>query len=852
MLKNKLQYVLVIFCFFLFSSHSFSQEKDKRKTLFKDILQSVENKYNVKFSYVEESIANIYIEKPKTTFTLKDIISYLERTTFLVFDKIDNVYYTISKRKGMYICGEIKNKFSSEEIIGATIQISSSNEGTISDEDGFFSYENVPEGTNLRVRALGYEEIVINANSLAKPPCSTIYLYPKNEVLDEIVVQKYLTSGIIKEKNGNVVINTVDYGILPGLIEPDVLQTIQALPGVESVNERVSNINMRGGTNDQNLLLWDNIKMYQSGHFFGLISAFNPYLTKNVSVIRNGTSASLGDGVSSTIDMRSHDKVEGSFKAGMGLNLISGDAFAYIPVTNRFGIQFSARRSMTDFLKTPTYNRYFERVFQDSKITNQDNISVTKNTEKEERFFFYDTSAKLLYDFNKNHKIRASIIHMNNDLEYEESLSGFERIETKTSTLQQKNIAFGGSFSSKWSSRFSTELQAYYTNYNLESVNFNLLTSQKLIVTNEILETGTTVKSNYTINNRLNFGNGYQFYEIGITNLEDVNAPIFRRKIKDVIRYHALFSELEYESLDKKTFFRVGARLNYIDKFSKVIVEPRLNFQHKFENGFAVEFKSETKNQVTSQIVDLQRDFLGVEKRKWILSDNKDFPITKSQQISLGFNVNQPSFYAGIEGFYKRIEGITTSNQSFFNQNQFQRTIGSYDIQGVELLVNKKSSKYSTWLSYTASKNTYTFDAINPKNFSNNLDVCHSLSFAGTYMLNNFKVALGVNWRSGRPFTKPLVGNEVTELQSENRINYETPNSSNLPNYLRTDFSSTYTFKFTNTTKATIGFAVLNVLDRKNTLDIYYRLPEAKSTKIEQVENMSLGITPNVSFRVFF
>jgi hypothetical protein len=67
-------------------------------------------------------------------------------------------------------------------------------------------------------------------------------------------------------------------------LEPDILQSIQALPGVESTNESIANINVRGGTNDQNLMIWDNIKMYHSGHFFGLISAYNPNLTDKVIV----------------------------------------------------------------------------------------------------------------------------------------------------------------------------------------------------------------------------------------------------------------------------------------------------------------------------------------------------------------------------------------------------------------------------------------------------------------------------------------------------------------------------------------------------------------------------------------
>lgn len=85
--------------------------------------------------------------------------------------------------------------------------------------------------------------------------------------LDEITISNYLTTGINKDNSGAITIAPKQFGILPGLIAPDILKTIQDLPGVLSVDETVSNINVRGGTHDQNLILYDGIKMYQSGHF---------------------------------------------------------------------------------------------------------------------------------------------------------------------------------------------------------------------------------------------------------------------------------------------------------------------------------------------------------------------------------------------------------------------------------------------------------------------------------------------------------------------------------------------------------------------------------------------------------
>jgi hypothetical protein len=68
----------------------------------------------------------------------------------------------------------------------------------------------------------------------------------QNEELNQVLIQVYLTSGLQKYLDGSTVLNT-KFGILPGLIEPDILQSVQALPGVESTNESIVNINVRGG-----------------------------------------------------------------------------------------------------------------------------------------------------------------------------------------------------------------------------------------------------------------------------------------------------------------------------------------------------------------------------------------------------------------------------------------------------------------------------------------------------------------------------------------------------------------------------------------------------------------------------
>jgi hypothetical protein len=258
----------------------------------------------------------------------------------------------------------------------------------------------------------------------------------------------------------------------------------------------------------------------------------------------------------------------------------------------------------------------------------------------------------------------------------------------------------------------------------------------------------------------------------------------------------------------------------------------------------------EFKSQAINQIIDLEQNFLGIEKRRWIVSDGEALPITKSRQAAMGLNYDSKNLYVGLEGFYKEVDGISTSTQGFQNQNQFNGETGGYDVKGVEFLINRKTDAYSIWASYGYNVNTYSFPEVTPPEFPNNLDIRHTATFAGTYTLENFKFGIGLNYRTGKPFTQPSAEDPIDDTFFPNRINYRSPNTDRLPEYLRADASAIYSFDMGSAIKASAGVSVLNFTDRKNILNAYYRLNDQND--IEKIENVSLGLTPNVSFRVRF
>ena len=817
-----------------------------------DYIQSLEASFNVKFSYVDEDIQDLSIS-PIQSNDLSEIVTGIQNLTQLQVKKLSDRYYTLYKSTTVDICAQVLDNFEANTIPGATIEVLGSSIAIVTNFEGTFKLENIPRQATLRIRFLGYKTRYIRAEELVNPsPCQKILLIPNYEELDEVILFKLLTTGLSQQRDGSILLTIDDFGILPGLIEPDVLQTVQALPGIKSIDETVSDINVRGGTNDQNLILWDGIKMYQSGHFFGLISAFNPYLTDKVTLIKNGTSAQYGGGVSSIINMESQNNIHDSFFGGAGFNLISGDVYAHVPLSSKLAFQVSARRSVTDFLNTPTYSRFFDKAFQDTKIKDNNSQSTDADIIREEDFYFYDISGKILYDLNENQKVRLSFINIKNDLLYTETAK--DSAQSSRSGLDQNNISFGGHLESKWTSNFSTDLNMYYTRYNLDARNSTDNGNQQLFQNNQVLETAVKLNTRYEFSENISMLNGYAFTEVGIINFTNVTQPAFKSNIKGVLRQHSVFSEFNYNSLNNKFNGRIGGRLNYLENlntFKEWILEPRLSLTYNFTKHFNGEILGEFKNQATNQIIDLEQNFLGIEKNRWILSDNDELPITKSKQGSIGFNYDDKSWYVGLQGFYKEVNGISTSTQGFQNQNQFNGEIGKYDVKGVEFLINKKTNTFSTWLSYAYNLNNYTFEDITPNTFPNNLDIRHTVTFAGTYTYEGLKLGIGLNYRTGKPYTEPQEGDSAIDRTTfPNTINYQENNSSRLPDYLRADASVIYAFEMGNKVKASVGASLLNLLNKRNVLNTYYRLND--DNQIQTIESVSLGITPNVSFRLSF
>ncbi len=678
--------------------------------------------------------------------------------------------------------------------------------------------------------------VVVTAGAISVQPESAV-VYDLNEV----VIENFLTSGISKKKYGNFEIRPEKFGILPGLTEPDVLQTMQQIPGIYSVDESVSNLNVRGGTHDQNLFLWNGIRMFQTGHFYGLISAFNPMLAHTVSISKNGTPAYYGESVSSVVDISSREADIGPSRFGLGANLVCADFFAKVKVAPQTSFTVSGRRSYTDWINTPTYQSYYDRLFQNTIVTRIENNQIV-DYRTSESFYFYDLTLQYHQKLGKKHTFYLDAIGIKNALEIGQNATVDNTLASKSSALEQQSLGASLHWKTAWNANHLTRINAYVSSYKLDASNESIENNQVLAQQNAVLDVGIRLEDRHQIDPEVGVNYGYLYNEMSITNTDDINAPRLAREVVEVMRTHAGLAEIEYAPADKSMLVKGGVRMNHFEQLELFIVEPRLQFSYTLTPEFKIEILGEQKSQTAAQTIDLQRDFLGIEKRRWTLAD-ADTPLQKSRQLSIGLSFQNKRWLVSLDNFYKKVAGISSAAQAFQNQLEMISIKGNYTVGGSELLIRRSWDQFYGWVGYSLNRNEYQFENFDPEMFPSNFQIEHSFSAAAVYERNSVKLALGGRWNSGRPTTLPTSFNDGA-------ISYGDPNAASLDDYLQFNLSASYVWKI-GSGRIQANASVLNLFNRQNIINRYYRV-NTIANEIERVNTYAMQRTPNLSVRWYF
>lgn len=810
------------------------------------ILGGIAQQHSVRFSYIDEELAVYQLIPPAAALSLQEKLDYIQKNTRLKITAISQQYYSVSNDKKMDkpLCGYLIDAATGLPVEHAAISIASLGITIASDAKGYFELP-VLTPNSISIRHQGYTAKTLSPQDLYLPDCPKIALEVIVQQLTTIEAQRYLASGISKSPSGTVTVKPGKFGILPGLTEPDVLQTMHLLPGVVSIDETVSNLNVRGGTHDQNLFLWNGIRMFQTSHFFGLISAFNPMVTTKIRISKNGSSAFFGESVSSLVDMSSHTQSIDSCYNAVAVDLISANFFSKVKLSNRSTIQAAGRRTFTDIVKTPAFKAYENRVFKNNVVTDLNEEQSTPVGANQD-FYFYDFSLQYHQKIGDRHELIVDGIGVENQVDFIQQ-SGFLE---KNSYLSQKNFGSSLHWQSQWNPRHQTELQAYFSWYELDAQN-QAGNTRKTQQQNRVFNHGFKLREGFVLDTRHSLDIGYQFDEIQIKDMSQIDNPTTSSIDRQLSRTHAIVAESQYKSSDEKTNFQAGLRGNYFEKINRFRLEPRLSVSQKLTDHWTLSLLAESKSQSLSQVIELQQDFLGIEKRRWTLANGGDIPLQKSAQLSFGVGYANNRWLLSVDNFYKKIQGISSKSQGFQNQYEFAALTGDYRIWGIEVLLQKSFPKFYTWISYAFNNNQYQFDRLSPAKFPNNTTISHAVGWAGTYEYGKLKLALGAKWHTGRLYTPPAGIMVDPANPASPKIFYTEANSARLSDFFQVNFSASRSWNFTANTVLSTSLSLWNLLDQDNQVNRYYRVNQQQNS-IESVDTYALGFSPNLGLRLQF
>lgn len=659
----------------------------------------------------------------------------------------------------------------------------------------------------------------------------------RQEWLKEILVEGLLSKGINKTGE-KVVISPQKLEALPGVTDADILLSLQQLPGVKSPNETASGLHVRGGTSDQNLVLWDGIRLYHPGHLFGMISGFNPNAVAAVHFYNKATDAKFGERISSVIDIKTSDKIPQQFQANVGINALNADLDVRVPILkDKLSIELSGRKSYTQWLQTPTFDALAKKVFQHTNF---------RDFNSSNRFDFEDYSAKINYQPFKDTKLAFTSIVIDNFLD-------FSSVTPGDGPRNQKMDIFNQGYSLNWDQKYGSKwrqnLLLYYSAYTFDYLrrqDYTLNRFEAYDKRNRITDSGLEANFNYRLNNAIQFDFGYQLIGNDLSHAFTVRNQGFEidldnKRLFNVSQVGYLQATYHWHQWD----FRAGTRYNYYRALKDNSVEPRLFAQRRLGKRFIWQATYEKKSQIMNQIRETVTNELSLENYVWLLSDGKQYPIQRASQISSGLIYKTKSWLIDADAYYKETRGITS--MAFGSLYRYDTAIrnGQGFTKGIDVLVQKSAADWRAWITYTYQDSQQQFDGLNgDAYFASNASIWHAFNLSVYKKWNKYALAVGWNWHTGKPYSVLDADGNVVSLNKER-----------LPNYHRLDLSATYQFREAKNWSGKIGFSVLNAYNQRIVISKEY---ERITTTINEVQDFrysvrdfyALGVTPNLFIRV--
>lgn len=741
------------------------------------------------------------------------------------------------------IIGKVMDGNTEEPLPGAIVSIEKHDVTKRTDANGNFSLT-LPAGEHIiRINHIGYEESSKKVR-LAGDGEASFGLIEKSIRLKEVVITAQRAELNVTGTQMSIVsLSVKNIKELPvSLGSIDIVRSMSLLPGIQSAGEFGTGFNVRGGSSDQNLILIEDVPLFNSSHVFGLTSTITADNVKEVTLLKAGIPARYGERASSVMNIRLGTDSTNTVRAKGGIGLLDSRLSLQIPVPGtKATLLVGGRSSYSNWLlhkipdvdlmnssagfydaiglytinvnpvdKVILFGYYSNDRFAFSQSTNYEYSNILTSARWNHRFDRRLSSSMLVGSSNYTYSV--------NDLDTLHRSEGYQiNLNTRYNCLK---------YNFSWRPDYNHSID-----FGINGILYRIMPGEKLpygsasaikpfmLQSEKGLEMAAYISDNFDLLPGLNAEIGLRY--VHYLSLGPGSVLSF---VPDIPKSPETVTDTLYYSNNR-----------VIHHYSRI--EPRISFRYKLNQ---VSSLKGSYNRINQFINILSNNTVMSPADTWSLCSTNLRPLS-SDQYAIGYfrNFENNAWEFSVETYYKTLNNVIEYKNGarvFLNDHLDTDLLsaGGYGY-GVEFYARKSSGSLTGWISYTYSRSMlktegqYSSEQINGNSYyPSNFDKPHNLVINANYHISRrWRLSGTFAYNTGRPVTLPEL---KYSFQGNTLIYYSDRNKYRLPDYHRLDISISYgeNLRLKRMWKGSWTFSIINIYGRDNAYSEYFAKDDSR------------------------
>ncbi|WP_159518282.1 TonB-dependent receptor [Sunxiuqinia indica] len=802
-----------------------------------ELLVELRDSYDLQLSFDDENLSRYKVSVSKNFSSPENAFDYLLKDLPVAYEKAGEVFLFYQDRRtttrsSFLLSGQVKDRLSSEALPYSNLSVNGL--GMVTDQQGLFSLVSVSDSLfHIRVSYLGYylKDTVVKAGSHL-----VLTLTPSTYELREIQVEgsrvvKSLQTG---NKAGVMRANHQVAKYLPGNGDNSVFNLLRLQPGILAAGEQSNDLVIWGSYEGQTQVLFDGFTLFGMKNFNDNISAVNPFMAKDILVLKGAYEAKYGGRVGGLVNITGIDGDTRELDLKLSLNNMTLNGLLSIPVKKRSALVLAFRQTYYELYDSRQLSFRNNRGVNSPAITNQ-TIYPDYNFRDLNVKYSGSTSGGDMYSIST----LIAEDRFSNNLDLSDSWRGtYEDHEHNKqyalSAFYQKNWDWGAR--TKFSGAFSTLnkevgtvrlLERQRNNGNGMGSGHNNRINKNQQLLNEVSEANFSVDNQIPLaeKHQLTLGSSLIFNDVSFTE-DSFDVQIVRQEHSGS-RFNLYLEDAI--SLSRMLELKLGLRTSYSLNLNQFFWQPRISAGIQLTNAFKLNLAAGIHNQFINRSSLIDDD--GNYHYYWLICDEKTVPVLDAKHFVTGLTYHQNDFTFSLESFYKETEGLTRYIRNLRFEDVFE---GQSKTTGLDVFLKQDFGAHSAWVSYTLSETLERFDYFQQQTYHRALhDQRHEVKTAVLFNFNPFHFSANYVYGSGFPDPR------LTDSEDFER------------DYHRLDVSATYSWQ----TKSFVlegGLSILNLLDYNNLKYAnFIQVPDDQELSIN-LQAEAIPFTPTVFLNFSF